>query len=202
MEKYFTKVAGVQMNLLQISEIGKYSISKPSDASEINRIILEYFPNPRGVIITDATANCGGNTIRFALDFGKINSVEIDPVQYGMLRNNVEVYNLHNIRLYNQDYLDVMHIIRQDVIFIDAPWGGNDYKRKPKVDLYLSRRNIIGVVEELIRDSLCKLCVIKVPLNYNFSAFFSKMVNAKISIYPVSNFIIMCILVGNIGHII
>jgi hypothetical protein len=202
MEKYFTKIAGVDMEKLQLSDIGRYSVSKPIDAAEINRIIMEYFQTPSNIVITDATANNGGNTIRFALDFKQVNAVEIDSDQYAILQNNVGVYKLPNVRLYNQDYLDVMDILRQDVVFIDAPWGGPDYKRKPKVDLYLGRRNIIGVVLDLIKDNLCKLCVLKVPMNYNFSNLFSKMPPAKIDIYTVSNYVIICIFTKNVRSLI
>jgi hypothetical protein len=202
MEKYFTKIAGVSMDKLQISDVGKYSVSKPLDAAEINRIIMDYFPTPSNVVITDATANNGGNTIRFALDFKQVNAVEIDPTQYDILQNNVDVYKLTNVKMYNQDYLNVMDGLKQDVVFIDAPWGGPTYKRKPTVDLYLGRRNIIGVVLDLILDNLCKLCVLKVPMNYNFSNLFSKLPPAKIDIYTVNNYIIICILTKNVRVLI
>jgi adenine-specific DNA methylase len=199
MEKYFTKIAGIQMDLLQLSDVGKYSVSKPTDAAEINRIIMDYFQNPASVVITDATANNGGNTIRFALDFRRVNSVEIDTEQYDILQNNVQVYKLSNVKLYNQDYLDMIPKLHQDVVFIDAPWGGPGYKNKPKVDLYLGRRNIVSVVEELIRDAKCKLCVLKVPINYNYSNLFSKLPRSKITVYTVSNYVIMCIVAANTG---
>ena len=202
MEKYFTKIAGVQMDMLQVSDIGRYSVSKPTDAAEINRIIMEYFKTPDNIVITDATANNGGNTIRFALDFRQVNSVEIDQVQYAILQNNVQVYKLANVRLFNNDYLEVMRILRQDVVFIDAPWGGPDYKRKPKVDLYLGRINITRVVWELLQEKLCKLCVLKVPMNYNFSGLFSKLPNAKITIYTVNNYVIICVLANNVNPMV
>ena len=198
MEKYFTKVAGVEMDKLHLSDVGRYSVSKPNDAAEINKIIMEYFKNPDKIVITDATANNGGNTIRFALDFKHVNSVEIDPEQYDILHHNIDIYHLQNVTLYNQNYLDMIQLLRQDVVFIDAPWGGPEYKKKPKVDLYLGRRNIISVIEELIRYELCKLCVLKVPMNYNYSTLFSKLRSSKITIYTVSNYVIICILVSDI----
>ena len=193
MEKYFTKVSGVDLSLLQISDVGKYSVSKPIDAAEINRIITQYFSKPKSIIVTDATANNGGNTIKFAIDFKYVNSVEISPEQFSILSNNVQIYNLQNVKLINVDYLKVMQDLRQDVIFIDAPWGGPEYKKNPKVDLFLGRRNINAVVKEIIEHSLCSLCVLKAPINYNYQALFSKLPNTKFDVYTINNYVIICI---------
>ena len=194
MEKYFSSVEGVDMDKLQISEVGKYSVSKPYDAAEISRIIKAYFPlGINTLIITDATANNGGNTIRFAMDFKYVNSVEISEEQFNILKNNVVVYGFSNVKLINGDYLRVMTALNQDVIFIDAPWGGPEYKSKQNVDLYLGRRNIVNVVDEIIQNNLCSLCVLKVPINYNFSKLFSKISMSRVDIYKVRNYIIICI---------
>jgi hypothetical protein len=193
MEKYFTKVAGVDMSLLQISDVGKYSVSKPIDAAEINRLITQYFSKPKSIIVTDATANNGGNTIKFAIDFKYVNSVEISPEQFSILSNNVHVYNLQNVKLINVDYLKIMQELRQDVIFIDAPWGGPEYKKNPKVDLFLGRRNIHTVVKDIIEHSLCSLCVLKAPINYNYQGLFSKLPNTKFDVYTINNYVIICI---------
>jgi hypothetical protein len=194
MEKYFTKIDGLDMSQLKISDVGKYSVSKPADAIEINLIIQHYFPRKSDpIIITDATANNGGNTIRFALDFKYVNSVEISEDQFIILRNNVEAYHLKNVNLIHGDYLNVMKSLIQDVIFIDAPWGGPEYKTKPKVDLYLGKKNIITIVSEIIRDRLCSLCVLKVPMNYNFSHLFSKIPQMRFDIYPIHNYVLICI---------
>jgi hypothetical protein len=194
MEKYFTKIKGVEMNRLQISDIGKYSVSRPSETAEISRIIMNYFSNePKSVSITDATANNGGNTVRFAMDFKYVNSVEIARAQFNILKNNVEVYKFENVKLIHSDYLRVMNMLTQDVIFIDAPWGGPEYKLAKNVDLYLSRRNLVNIVSEIIQDHLCRLCVLKVPNNYNFSRMFSNIPNIKFDIYPINVFTIICI---------
>jgi tRNA/tmRNA/rRNA uracil-C5-methylase (TrmA/RlmC/RlmD family) len=60
------------------------------------------------IIITDATANNGGNTIHFAFDFHHVNSVEIEKDQFDILKNNIDTYGIKNVTLYNDDYLNVM----------------------------------------------------------------------------------------------
>jgi predicted RNA methylase len=193
MDHFFPIVAGVNMDSLQISKVGKYSVSKPADASEINRIIAKYFTHPETLVITDATANNGGNTIRFALGFYKVSAIEIDLEQFNVLTNNVRVYGLTNVDIYHRDYLTVMATLKQDVIFIDAPWGGMGYKTLSHIDLFLGKRNMVSVVVDIVRNKLCKLCVLKVPSNYNFAHLFSKLTHTKIDVYPIYKFVIVCI---------
>ena len=198
MDYYFPKKKGIDMSKLQISNIGKYSISKPDDALIINKIILKYFKKSKKIIVTDATANNGGNTIHFALDFYQVNSIEIDKEQYNILKNNIEIYGLKNVTLYNDDYLNVMKKLNQDVIFIDAPWGGPLYYKIKDLDLFLGNKNIINVVKELYDNMAFKLCLLKVPKNYNFQRLFNKFHNIKFDIYSLHKFIIICLFVDDI----
>jgi hypothetical protein len=59
--------------------------------------------------------------------------------------------------------------LEQDVIYIDAPWGGSDYKTKTEIDLYISN-NEISDIYRLFKDK-CKIVIFKVPYNYNFNNF-------------------------------
>jgi len=195
MDYYFPKKKGINLSKLQISNIGKYSISKPTDALIINKIILKYFKKSKKIIITDATANNGGNTIHFAFDFHQVNSVEIDKDQFAILKNNVDVYDLKNVTLYHDDYLNCMKKLNQDVIFIDAPWGGPLYYKIKCLDLFLGKKNLVDIVKELYDNKYFKLCVLKVPKNYNFTALFKQFQNIKFDIYSLSKFIIICLFV-------
>jgi hypothetical protein len=191
MDKYFPKIDNIDMTKLQISDIGKFSISKPQDAEYINNIILLYM-NTTKITITDATANNGGNTINFSLMFDKINSVEISKVQFDILQNNVNVYNLKNITLYNENYLNIMFNLQQDVIFIDGPWGGIDYKKKEFINIYLDNLNLVDLIKQIYNNKCCKICVLKVPKNYNFIKLFS-LDNIIFHVHSLTKFIIIVI---------
>ena len=196
MDIYFPKVKDINISECRVSQEGSYSISKPYDAFMINKIILSYFDNSTKLIITDATANNGGNTINFALTFKKVNAVEISKEQFDILVHNCNVYKLKNVKLINDDYLKQMNKLSQDVIFIDAPWGGPQYYKKKSVDLYLGEQNIIDIVKKLYENNAFKLCVLKVPKNYNFQHFFDWN-PMKICIHTLRKFILICILLKN-----
>jgi hypothetical protein len=198
MNIYFPEKKGIDLSKLKISNIGKYSISKPGDALIINKIILKYFKKSKKIIITDATANNGGNTIHFAFDFYQVNSVEISKDQFEYLKNNIDVYGLKNVILYNDDYLNIMKTLKQDVIFIDAPWGGVLYYKIKNIDLFLGKQNLVNIVKELYDTKAFKLCVLKVPKNYNFSRLYSKFPNIKFDIYSLPKFIIICLSLDDI----
>lgn len=193
MNIYFPEKKGIDISKLQISNVGKYSISKPDDALLINKIIFKYLKKNKKFIITDATANNGGNTIHFAFDSHHVNAIEIDTEQFNILKHNINTYGLKNVTLYNDDYLNVMKTIRQDVIFIDAPWGGPLYYKIKDLDLFLGKQNIVNVVKDLYDVKAFKLCVLKVPRNYNFTRLFNKILNIKFDIYSLPKFKIICI---------
>lgn len=195
MNTYFPEIKGIDIQKLLISSVGKYSVSKPEDSQQTNNIISSYFKEPNKIIITDATANNGGNTIRFALEYQKVNSVEISKEQFDILKNNVDVYGFKNVSLYNDDYLTIMMKLKQDAIFIDAPWGGVHYHRQKELDLFLGKINIVNVVKQLYDANAFQICCLKVPNNYNFSRLFRTFRNVKMDVYPLEKYIIV-VLVG------
>ena len=89
-----------------------------------------------------------------------------------------------------------MNKLSQDVIFIDAPCGGPQYYKKRSVDLYLGDQNIINIVKKLYENKSFKLCVLKVPKNYNFQHFFDWN-PMKICIHTLRKFILICIFFKN-----
>jgi 16S rRNA G966 N2-methylase RsmD len=162
---FFPKKEGVDSKNVKISNVGLYSISDYKTADAISLTIKKYLGSD--ITITDATANVGGNSMSFAKFFKKVNSVEIEKVHCDILKNNLEIYNLdHKTKIYCDNYLEIYKTIDQDVIFIDAPWGGVNYKKKELVDLYLGKKSI-GEIVNMIYDK-CKLIVLKVPKNFNF----------------------------------
>ena len=192
MDFYFPKVKDIDLSKLKISNIGKYSISKPKDAIDINNIISSYFPKSAKLTITDACANNGGNTIHFGLTFYKVNSIEINKSDYDILEHNVKIYNLKNVKLINGDYLIHMLNLKQDVVFIDAPWGGPLYYKETNIDLFLGNQNIIDIVKKLYKNKSFKLCVLKVPKNYHYQNLFNWF-PMKITIHILRKFVLICI---------
>jgi hypothetical protein len=175
MNKYFPNANSVKFDKLKISDVGKYSISKPSDSEVIIEIISKYFKNKtelKTLTITDATANNGGDTIRFAMNFKCVNSIEINESEFNILEHNIKLYGFKNVKLFNKDFTSVIPTIKQDVIYVDAPWGGVNYKTKMFVDLFISNVNLIDIVNDYYNKKYFKLMILKVPKNYNFIKLF------------------------------
>lgn len=195
MDKYFN-INKNKLNKLQINEIGRYSISKPKDARFINELIKNYFKSNK-ITVTDATGNVGGNSIAFGKEFEKVNSVEISPKHCKMLKNNIKVFGLKNVTVHCDNYLKIKNELKQDVVFIDAPWGGPEYKKKRSVRLYLNDESNKKVLLEEVVNSIknTKLFVLKVPKNLDFINFFKKIKYNQIIIHNMDKFIIISILV-------
>jgi hypothetical protein len=58
---------------------------------------------------------------------------------------------------------------KTDVLYIDAPWGGPDYKKHAELDLYLGDKRVDEFVKE-VKDKATYV-FLKVPRNYKFDRF-------------------------------
>tara|TARA_Y100000768_G_scaffold135612_1_gene100955 strand:- start:1984 stop:2841 length:858 start_codon:yes stop_codon:yes gene_type:complete len=187
----FANINNVNLKNLKIHNDSYYSITNYYDANYITNLIYKYY-NKKNIIITDATANIGGNTISFGLfNYKFINSVEIEELCYNYLINNINCYNLKNIKAYHNNYLDIYLKLYQDVVFLDPPWGGPEYKKENKLDLFLDNINIINIINTLFLETLTTSIILKAPFNYNKIKLINKIKNNKnisINIYKLSKY--------------
>ena len=171
-----------------------FSISKPNDSEIISENIKSVLGDD--IVITDATANVGGNSINFCDKFKHVNSVEIDKTNFYALGVNIGVYNIKNIKLYCENYLNIFNKIKQDVVFIDPPWGGRNYKDFKVLDLFLNDKlnnkiYIANIVLKILDLKIAKMIVIKVPFNFSFNKFSTILKAYKIFKYPINNYFIL-----------
>jgi hypothetical protein len=169
---------------LKIDEDSVCYISVREHAEKISTIVLNYITklgfNPKDVIVTDATACVGGNTLSFAKNFKKVNAIELDPLRASYLKNNINVYGIHNVEVFEGDCLDLLgKIDQQHVVFIDPPWGGPSYKNFKNLKLHLSGVPIEEICKNLFdqKDIKCspELVVIKLPINYDVNYFYKSL---------------------------
>lgn len=160
----------------KLSNIGLYSFSPADDAKKTAELIIskyndKYHKVPQ--IITDATANIGGDSMIFTDYFEKTISVEIIPKHCEILKNNLKVYGVpeNKYSVICGNYLDVGSTIFSDIVFADPPWGGTDYKNNNELDLYLDNINIKDIVDSIFMKDLAKMVVLKVPINYKIYLF-------------------------------
>lgn len=165
----FPDVTGVNKSKLKITNVGKYSVSKKNDANFLVHLLKKYFKTTH-ITVTDANGNIGGNTISFALAFDKVNSIELNPTEFSVLENNVGVYGLKNVTLISGDSTNEIKRLKQDCVFIDAPWGGKNYLESDSMRLFMSELEISDIFNQ--NKQYAKLFVFKVPINYDFNYFF------------------------------
>jgi len=149
----------------------------PSQALQINNIIKEYINYES--VITDATACIGGNTTFFEKDFKVVIAIEKDPDIFKILKSNTT----KSIN-YNCSYTDVMYTIQQDLVFIDPPWGGSNYKKEDNVILKLDDINVLDIIDNIYHFT--RFVALKVPNNFDSSKLSEKFWSYKI--YTINTF--------------
>lgn len=191
---YFCPVEGINVSNLMISQESLYSVTPWRDGQFISKTILNFYDPYRPVLnsanhvpsITDGTCHVGGNTISFHLNgFETVNSIDIDQSFCQMLKHNLEVYSLPSDHVYCGDYTSMYRQFKQDVVYLDPPWGGPNYLDNVMIDLYLSNHNISDICKQLLSEHVCSLVVIKVPLNFNYLGFKSVLCDYQIIKQPI-----------------
>ena len=150
-----------------------------NQAEQINNIILNYIGTEwakKSCIITDATACIGGNSLLFCKDFYKVICVEKENDIFCVLKRNIQEYS--NCQCYNANYNHVKFLIKQNIIFIDPPWGGNEYKNKKKVKLHLDNIDVQKIINDLY--NFTNFVVLKVPINFDNNSLNDLFWNHKI----------------------
>ena len=195
MEDLFPRKEGLDYSRLQTTSEGSYSITRRRDAERIMNVLRNVFPTIKQLTITDATACIGGDTLNFATQFAHVHSIEIKDDNFRALCNNVETYGFQNVTLHHADST-VLFNWNTHVLYIDPPWGGKDYRKHEKLDLYLSEKRLDTWLEEiLLRRNRPNHIVIKLPVNYNFNRLnFLTNVDA-IKPYQIRSYILVIITV-------
>jgi len=195
MEDLFPQKEGIVYSNLKTTEEGAYSITRRRDAERIMTILKNTFKNIQTISITDATACIGGDTLNFALVFGHVHSIEINNENFEALTNNVDVYKLNNVTLYNADAVKLFNW-NTNVLYIDPPWGGKDYKKHKQLDLYISEKRLDCWLEEiLLRKNRPQYVVLKLPINYHFNRL-NFLVNVEhIRPYQIRSYVLVIITV-------
>jgi adenine-specific DNA methylase len=164
----FPVYKNVNPNKLKITDEAIYSISGRTRSLFITNLISKFFSS-RNITVTDCTANVGSDTIQFGLNFNKVNSIEFDNENFKALQHNVNMYDLENVKLFKGNSMEIIEDLSQDVIYIDAPWGGRNYKDNKYMNLFMDNMEISEVYNKFKHKAT--LFVFKVPNNYNFNAF-------------------------------
>jgi len=153
---------------IKLDSTSIYSITPYKYTIKINDLIKKHTCS-FDMTITDATACVGGDSISFCKHFKNVNAIELCPDRFYFLSENLKLYNFQNYKIYNNDSLQLVKKLKQDIIFLDMPWGGRNYKDKKEVDLYLSGLQSYEICNNF--KEYTKYVVLKVPNNFAFEKF-------------------------------
>lgn len=165
--------------LLKLDEEALYSVTDQYTADKISKEIKKQFPDIH--TITDMTSCIGGNTYSFSKYFENVHAIELDKLKYDYLSYNLTILDANNVKLHYGDSLSIVPTLQQDILFIDPPWGGPNYKDKKHIDLYLSDIELSEVCRVLIPHS--KYIALKVPTNFDLDKFTERTKTFMVQVY-------------------
>jgi 16S rRNA G966 N2-methylase RsmD len=182
--------SNVNLKKIQYDTEGLYSITHYTDADIISKLIINNFNNKENLNILDGTGGLGGNTISFSKFFRNVTSIEINKNRYEMLKNNINLYKLDNIKIVNDDSINFLlqNKEKYDIYFFDPPWGGPNYKKKKNLRLKISDCKLAELPNKIVLTN--KLIVFKLPYNYDFNEFS----NFNYKLYKVNKYYIIILL--------
>lgn len=149
--------------LLLDEYINLYTSNK--QASQMVYILKKYCN--KNLTIVDANAGIGGNSIFFCKYFDYVYCIDINEQAINYLEHNLRDFS--NKFIINENCLDILKIIKYNIIFFDPPWGGSQYKYKDSVNLYLNKININEIIESLYIHKELELICLKAPSNFNIN---------------------------------
>jgi 16S rRNA G966 N2-methylase RsmD len=149
-----------------LSEEGHFSLTKPYESIQIVRIIKQFInkeDNLSDMVITDGTACVGGDLVRLSNNCKKINGVELSKENYDCLVKNCNIFECENVELFNDDYTKIYEQLKQDIIYLDPPWGGSEYKKKESVELKIGNIKLCDFIKVI--KNVSRYIFLKVPMN-------------------------------------
>lgn len=155
---------------LQLDHEALYSTTDQLTADKITKDLLRVVPKTS--IMTDATACIGGNTYSFAQSFKQVIAIEKDARRAHMLRTNMTLLGAKNVATMCGDAIEIIPQSHHDIIFIDPPWGGPEYKQHAKVALTLSGTPLTDICNNFANYT--KYIALKVPVNFDESLFYEE----------------------------
>jgi 16S rRNA C967 or C1407 C5-methylase (RsmB/RsmF family) len=181
LDNVFPDDKNIDKSKLKMTTEGLYSVSGKEGAKFIRNIIYNNMGMNKNITITDGTANNGSDTLMLGKFFKHVNAIELDKTNYEVLKHNISIYGYTNINLINGNTIEKLNDLVQDVILIDAPWGGKSYFKNPQLKLYLDNLELSDIYNQFKKKT--KLFVVKVPFNYNINNLISSTLIDNIQIY-------------------
>ena len=118
-----------------------------------------YLDTLRDKTITDATAGNGGDVINFSKHFNRVQAYEFKPDNYQTTLHNVNTYGLSNVTVTEGSYGKFVKDETSDIVYMDPPWGGPDYRKMTETELTNYINNDSMGDRHYVQDDSSKLFV-------------------------------------------
>lgn len=149
-------------NKITCDSVSLFSVTDIVSADLMSTAILSLEGVTKDSSITDATACIGGNTFSFIKHFKYVKAIELDTNRCQILRSNLKLFKAKNVEVIQGNSLVELKSTKQSIIFFDPPWGGQKYKSRTNIELYLGGLTI-GNVCEILKQTT-NYFAIKLPL--------------------------------------
>lgn len=171
LERTFAKVPGEIRRRLKYDKEAQWSATNMDDADSMSKRLLKHM-SPEDTL-TDATACIGGNVLSFSKHFAHVNAIELNDTRTEYLVNNVSVLGLDNVTVIHGNALDEVPRLNQTCVFMDLPWGGPDYWKEDRIDLFLHDKNgPVNMIDVCKRfRPYCEFIAMKIPENFDLPKF-------------------------------
>lgn len=169
--KYFD-CSDEQATQLRFTNISLYSTTPHDQADYTTELLYRYFDHDSmsKLSITDGNSCIGGNTQSFAKVFGQVNAIELNPLHMECLKTNMSVLGYKNVNFLEGNIMDYITKLSADVLFLDPPWGGVDYKTKAVSLYYTDNDGVQHTMNDIINGSaglLNRVVMLKAPKNFD-----------------------------------
>jgi 16S rRNA G966 N2-methylase RsmD len=189
----------------KITKEGIYSMTRKAEADMFAKLLVkilkeQHHLDSKGLTIMDATANMGGNVFAFSNYFKTVCAVEINKVNLTALKNNIKVLNIKNAKVFFGDAVNLLTSTESksypDLIFFDPPWGGTSYDKTKPMELFLSDKSMVEIINGIRerydnKNKTYQLITMKTPKNYDVVNLKKNVKNHKIWVKTYNKFIVV-----------
>jgi hypothetical protein len=182
------------------------NINKIMTSFIIDRIKANINRLPKKLLMVDGTTCVGTDIINTLYnwdqsDISKTNELEIigfeiDKLNYDSSVDNIKLFQYNDratvnftsfLNLLNTDKLVSQPI---NIIYLDAPWGGKDYKKEAKVNCLMDNKNVFDIAYDTLLSKKPRfkdlfLFILKLPFNYDDGYETVRLIQEKYKVHPI-----------------
>ena len=195
----FMKTVPVDYTKFKTSPVSWYSSTMPLQAKQIFDFLKQHLDINKKMKIVDGTSHIGVDSVLFSKFFPKSNilSIELDEKIFSLLKGNVTRFSLtERIKCLNKNFLTWMLNLSPeynfDLIYVDPPWGGPEYKRQKEMELFLldesnKKWSMNKIISHLLTKGMAKYVLIRFPMNHKVYKSYDFDGNIKSKCKPIKH---------------